>query len=268
MPIERPYARARTTPGETHDPEPGEQHRPRPGEDGPAPGAIDIWRVDLEAIASAEVEDLLDAGERARAARIVRAEQRALWIRSRGALRALLGRCLERDPRALAFETGPHGKPALALRRGEYGPGAGGAQREGMDRELRFSLSHSGALMLVAVSVGREVGVDVELARARYPADFLRVWTRREAVAKCLGTGLGGSGGAADGRAGDARDGRTGEAREGRTGDAREGWPSGVRQDDPGTAPWTTELDAGPGAFAALAVTQPPPASQRSAPAS
>ncbi len=150
---------------------------------------------------------LLDARERARAARIVHERNRVLWARSRGVLRALLGRCLNADPRELRFELGRHGKPALQ-----------GGMGHALD--LRFNLSHSGELALVAVTAGREVGVDVEVARdpprgavdglaiaARVlgpeqlrrlqglgeeerTAEFLRAWTLREATAKCLGTGL------------------------------------------------------------------------------
>jgi 4'-phosphopantetheinyl transferase len=84
---------------------------------------------------------------------------------------------------------------------------------------LAFNLSHSGDLTLIAVSRGREVGVDVERAkperdlvalaeRALVPEDaamvhaataaertrvFYELWTRHEARLKCLGTGLTGS---------------------------------------------------------------------------
>ena len=140
------------------------------------PGVIDIWRADLTAIED-NLDDLLCADERARAARIVPARKRVLWARSRGVLRALLGRYLERDPRALRFALGPHGKPALA--------------HDGTDEgDLRFNLSHSGGLALVAVTAGHEVGVDLELARERYTAEFLRTWVAREAVVKCRGLGI------------------------------------------------------------------------------
>jgi len=139
--------------------------------------AIDVWRVDLTAIEDG-LEDLLRADERARAERIVPARKRILWARSRGVLRALLGRYLERDPQALRFALGPHGKPALA----HDGTDAG---------DLRFNLSHSGGLALVAVSAGREVGVDIERTRPRYTAAFLRTWVAREAAVKCRGLGLG-----------------------------------------------------------------------------
>jgi 4'-phosphopantetheinyl transferase len=96
------------------------------------------------------------------------------------------------------IELGPHGKPAL--------PGG-----------PRFNASHTGTLLVVAVSADREVGVDVEAERPRenvlglaerwLDADaamalayapeaerqerFHRLWVRREAVGKCFGTGLG-----------------------------------------------------------------------------
>ena len=114
------------------------------------------------------------------------------------ALRDVLATYLEASPDAIRFVTGEHGKPELA----------GG--------ELHFNLSHSGGVGLVAVSRERAVGVDVERIEARRDvlalaeralgpegaaavraapdadraAVFHRAWARREAVAKCAGTGL------------------------------------------------------------------------------
>jgi 4'-phosphopantetheinyl transferase len=176
-------------------------------------GAIDVWRADLTAIEDG-LEDLLRADERARAERIVPARKRVLWARSRGLLRALLGRYLERDPRDLRFTLGPHGKPALAHNETDEG-------------DLRFNLSHSGGLALVAVTTGHGVGIDLELARERYTAEFLRTWVAREAAVKCRGLGLG--------------------IEVATPGDS----PSAVAtQRDP----WTAELDVGPHAVAAVAV--------------
>jgi 4'-phosphopantetheinyl transferase len=141
-------------------------------------GVIHLWRADLEAVEDGLVEDLLCADELARAAQILRPRERVLWARSRGVLRSLLGRYLDRDPRALDFVLGPHGKLALA----PEGPAPA--------TSLRFNLSHSGPLALYAVTAGREIGIDIEHTRARYTAAFLRAWVAREAAVKCRGAGL------------------------------------------------------------------------------
>lgn len=125
---------------------------------------------------------------------------RRRWVAARWALRGVLGRYLEQEPAEIELRAGNRGKPVLA------DPGA----------SLRFNLSHSGGLALIAVVRGREVGVDVErivarrnllalARRALSPEEAARVeaarvearlaafhaaWTRHEAVAKCFGTGL------------------------------------------------------------------------------
>lgn len=140
-------------------------------------GIVHVWHADLAA-AGDGLDDLLCAQELARAARIVPDRRRVRWARSRGILRALLGRYLDCDPRTLRFTLNPQGKPALHREEG------------GWTTDLRFNLSHSGEILLVAVTAGREVGVDVERARPRHTPELLRAWTLREAAVKCLGTGL------------------------------------------------------------------------------
>jgi phosphopantetheinyl transferase len=178
-------------------------------------GAIDVWWADLTAVGG-ELEQLLCAEERERAAQIVRERDRVLWARSRGVLRALLGRYLDRDPRTLEFVLGAHGKPALRQRAGLTAEGPGGMGPAG---DLRFNMSHSGTLALYSITAGYEVGIDIERARQRYTPEFLRAWVAREAAGKCRGTGLATSGAA----------------------------PS---QDEL----WTAELDVGPDAAGAVAV--------------
>lgn len=192
---------------------------------------VDVWCADLVA-AGADLRGALSGAERERAARYVRAEDGVRWAHARGILRALLARYADVDPGALDFEEGPHGKLRLA----------------GEDR-LRFNLSHSGDVLLVAVALDREVGVDVELPRRatdhvaiarrilgdaeaerlqaldprQREREFLRAWVRWEAVLKCRGTGIGGA------------------------------------DDVPGGEdPWVTELEIGLPAAAALAVERGP----------
>lgn len=93
----------------------------------------------------------------------------------------------------------------LNIERVEIYPGEGGKP---MIKEFPFNISHSGELAACAIADG-EVGVDVEKVkqvsgkildkialpteRARISAakEIIRLWTRKEAFAKCLGTGIG-----------------------------------------------------------------------------
>ena len=114
-------------------------------------------------------------------------------------LETVLARYTGVDPGSLVLELTPQGKPGLSSSR------------------LRFSLSHSGEVALVAVAQDRDVGVDVE--RVRPDADrwalvdhaltarerrhlqlvaptwrshaFLSMWARKEALLKAAGVGLG-----------------------------------------------------------------------------
>lgn len=165
------------------------------------PGAVHVWRARLDV--SAALRDRLAATltpeERERAARFRTPQLASRFLAGRGIVRDVLARYLRGDPAALRFTTGERGKPALAD-----------------EPSLRFNASNSGGVTLVAVTRGREVGVDVEelrpvpeaLAIAQrmlgpgeraalqaLPADqleeaFLTCWTRKEAFIKGIGAGL------------------------------------------------------------------------------
>lgn len=165
---------------------------------------VHVWRLelDLSPARAAEVSACLSADERQRAGRFAKPADRDRHSAAHGGLRRLLGRYLAVEPAGLAFRFGPHGKPAVA----------------DPPFDLRFNLSHSEGVGLVAVAVGREVGVDVERVRdqppeegvaemafgptelaawralpaERRPAAFYRLWTRREAWLKARGVGLSG----------------------------------------------------------------------------
>jgi phosphopantetheinyl transferase len=112
--------------------------------------------------------------ERERADRLLREDARRRWVAARWALRSVLGGYLGQEPAAIELDLAERGKPRLA----------------DADAALRFNLSHSGELALIAIAAGREVGVDVQRIGPR-PGAFYAEWTRREAIAKCHGAGLG-----------------------------------------------------------------------------
>ena len=146
-------------------------------------------------------EALLDVEESERSRRFVRSADRHRFILAHAVLRLFLARCLGVAPAEVVYESGPHGKPRL---------GRGLAP-------LQFNLSHSGEIALVAAARDSSLGVDVEHVRdvadmleiadqhfsvaeraelRSLPPDgqraaFFRCWTRKEAVIKVHGDGLG-----------------------------------------------------------------------------
>ncbi len=131
-----------------------------------------MWQAHLDSGGWPAGDDL-PAGERDRAARLVRPDAQRRWVAARWALRGVLGRYLDREPAEIELRFGDRGNPMHTAPR----------------TSLRFNLSHTGELALIGVAAGREVGIDVQLVGSR-PAEFYVAWTRREAIAKCHGTGL------------------------------------------------------------------------------
>lgn len=163
-------------------------------------GFVDVWRGDLasEARRLAELERLLNDGERERALSFRNRQARERFVVGRGMLREVLAGYLCRDPRGLQFATGEHGKPFL------------------LGESLCFNLSHSGDCWLLAVSDMAAIGVDVENIRPRSGMQaiarrcfseneygywlslpelkreqaFFRLWTLKEAFVKAVGRGI------------------------------------------------------------------------------
>jgi 4'-phosphopantetheinyl transferase len=163
------------------------------------PDEVHVWSVDLDRLPEAVLGQPLSANERERGRRFRFERDRRRFVTARGLLRRLLGRYLGLEPSRLRFGYGPRGKPFLA----------------GED-ELRFNVSHSGGLALLAFAWDRELGVDVEeereveeaeaiarryfssweerelrlLTEVERQAAFFRCWTRKEAFIKATGDGL------------------------------------------------------------------------------
>ena len=154
--------------------------------------------------------ELLTEAERRRALRLRFERDRRRFVVARARLRELLAERLGARPQALELVPGPGGKPGLAPELAASG--------------WRFNMSHCDELALYAFSRGRELGIDLEAIRPVGEADaiaerffapgersdyvsftpgeraagFLRLWTRKEALAKGLGSGFGAAPGELD----------------------------------------------------------------------
>ncbi len=169
-----------------------------------SPEEVHVWRVALDQPASylQRLKRTLSADERLRAEHYCFEQDSRRFIVGRGMLRTLLGRYVGIEPSRLQFCYGTHGKPRLAA--------------TVSDAMLRFNVSHSQGLALYAITLRREVGVDLE--RMRCIADWAQIaarffslaeqaalasvtptkkleafyncWTRKEAYIKARGEGL------------------------------------------------------------------------------
>lgn len=140
-------------------------------------------------------EAVLAPAERDRMRRFAREADRRRYLTAWSLVRQTLAELAGRRPQDLQFDRtctlcghAGHGKPRLV-----GGP-------------WEFSLSHAGDRVVLAVAEDRPVGIDVELADAAidtiahlvlHPDDppvtgpeLVRVWVRKEAVAKVTGHGL------------------------------------------------------------------------------
>ena len=165
---------------------------------------LHVWRTRLDQPGPV-LEALLatlSAEEIERADRFHYPGGRENYIVGRGVMRSILGRYLQIEPARLAFAYTSHGKPFLA-------DGCGTIP-------IRFNLAHSGRLVVYAVVVGRDVGIDIEKNRPDFAGQriadrffspreaytlrtlpkeqreegFLNCWTRKEAYIKARGEGL------------------------------------------------------------------------------
>ncbi len=151
------------------------------------------------------MKDVLSNEELGRAARFRFEEPRQRFAACRMTLRRLLASCCGCPPKAVPLRYGDHGKPELSF-----------SDFESTVPRMEFSVSHSGDLGLIGLTVGSAVGVDVEecnpavktlrLAQrffapseaaelANLPvekqlAGFYRGWTCKEAYLKATGRGM------------------------------------------------------------------------------
>ena len=165
--------------------------------------------IDLVETANQAALDKLDAyrallsqDEHERMARFVFDRDRRAFLITRALVRTMLSRYAPVTPAQWRFITNVHGRPEI-LERPAGAP------------DLRFNISHTDGLIACAVTIGREVGVDVEHINRllthdvagrffapdevadlrRLPDDeqrrvFFDYWTLKEAYIKARGFGL------------------------------------------------------------------------------
>lgn len=163
---------------------------------------VHVWNVSTGKRHNLEImAESLSPEEKARADRFHFERDRRAFIICRGALRRLIAAYTGLHASQVGFRLGPQGKPAL---RQEHGS------------DLRFNVSHSGDVALLAFSLHQEIGVDVEFKRTEVdflslselsfskderaailscsPVDradlFYEFWTCKEACIKADGRGL------------------------------------------------------------------------------
>jgi 4'-phosphopantetheinyl transferase len=171
---------------------------------------IDVWRLALDNPPPDNVSTRLAGGptvlapdELARAARFHFEKDRTRFSRCRAALRALLSRYLDLSPGDIRFTYSRSGKPEVSDDQNPH--------------RVRFNVSHSENIALIAIGLCDNLGVDIEKVRpdvqteelserffsARERASlralpetlrmtgFYACWSRKEAFLKATGDGLG-----------------------------------------------------------------------------
>ena len=172
-------------------------------------GDLHVWRMSLVPIPDLArlAGEVLSEKEKERCARFVRDEDRARCAAARAALRVVLSGYVSQPPGSLPIVVGKFGKPYLGALVTSSAAGV---------HDIQFNLAHAGDFLLIAVSRGARVGIDIERirnvrgmesivedffdeqerasvrsckgrARSRM---FFRLWTRRESAAKAMGLDL------------------------------------------------------------------------------
>ncbi len=170
-----------------------------------AENEIHIWkaRLDVSEDILAELEQVLSADERERAARLRSSQVSRRFIAGRSIIRNILARYLKIESTQVRFSYNKAGKPFLLTDEEQKG--------------LCFNLTHSHNLALVAITTSQEIGIDLEYLRQEIDVNqvannfflpeeletlrnltpelrretFFKFWTVKEAYWKACGQDLG-----------------------------------------------------------------------------
>ncbi|MCX6245239.1 MAG: 4'-phosphopantetheinyl transferase superfamily protein [Bacteroidetes bacterium] len=164
----------------------------------------EVFLVENSNFGQEQIEPLrrfLDPVETARSQRFRFRGDHDSFVIVHGLLRLILSYQLGISPREVKLDYNKYGKPLLS----------------GKQNKIRFSLSHSCGISALAFSLGYKIGVDVEYMNSDFKYGevseqfftseensfinagtegasdrFYRLWTRKEALLKAIGTGLSG----------------------------------------------------------------------------
>jgi 4'-phosphopantetheinyl transferase len=161
---------------------------------------VHIWRINIRQNLSSlnQFKALLNPAELARAGKYLQQKDHDRFIVSRGAQRIILGWYLHTPAQQLQFVLGDNKKPYLVSKDGY---------------PLHYNLSHSGDWIVLAIATS-QVGTDVEFIDEAFKFQeilpdnfskeeaayinqedsterFFTLWTRKEAILKATGQGLG-----------------------------------------------------------------------------
>ena len=169
-----------------------------------SPEFIDVWRMPLN-LRTAETDSMfatLSQEEQIRAGKIKSSTRKKQFVIGRGSMRMLIGRYLDIDPASFEFAYSAHQKPLIP--------------ETSLGIPVTFNITHSHEMVLLALSLERCIGVDIERIRddvefkkladrffsrqetevlenydkSELPAAFFACWTRKEAFVKALGDGI------------------------------------------------------------------------------
>ena len=165
---------------------------------------VDVWRsqIDLSAAKISEYRSMLCEEELKRTEKFTFPNKQEEYVVTRGLLRSALALVLKEDPASFSFKYSESSKPYLTTE---------------VDRQaVAFNVSHSHGQALVAISLDRKLGVDIEKIRPEVEyeklaerffskaehkalmqcaaeervAAFFATWTRKEAFVKAVGKGI------------------------------------------------------------------------------
>ena len=163
-----------------------------------------VWLINPKSFIGAlprHVDSLLSADELAKAMRFHQADHVLRFKAAHTALRLVLGHVTDQDPAGIRFAKGHHHKPILE---NQHGP------------EVPFNLSYTENRAMIGLTSSQTVGVDIEWCERPFDIEtmldacfsaaeiafireqrenmlyrFFTLWTRKEAILKLTGEGIG-----------------------------------------------------------------------------